>query len=774
MPIYVRLALRSFFQQKTKALLMLGSLLFCLVSIGTLVNSKYLFQELLKTSQKTSAIADITLYTGLFEREIDFVSSIEGVKHAEAKTQVRSRAKLNGNYMNLQLLVVPHSLYDINKTKLIDGSSLTKQTIWIEQSTAKDTGFDMHEKMDIILPAHPEGTTLSMAGVVQDHSRIPTKYSGIGYGYISEAAAEELNIPLSRNLIQITVEDGYPEKDVVQSLKKSLEENGITVYRSETSSETFFIRETLVQSLLNLFILLGMFALVLGFILIVHIFQRIISEDVYSLSIQKVIGAGYSHLWKQYLLLIILIGTLISTLSIPIISVASRYFVSFLGRELNFGTELTEWISPSLAICLFILSFTIPFLGAVVPVRTLISSPIVEGLQGSGQLHMKKAGKRRKRIFHLSLLSIRNMLTKKSQSIMNIIMLSFGGAVIIACFTMQESLEHIMNEMDGFWQHDVEWAVSSPLPKNDITSLAEEMDGVKNVEGWTKRNTEVMEPSSSDHINALLYSLPASSRFIRPELVKGRWLNPEHPDEIVMNTELAEKIGPISPGDTIPLQIGKDHKEWRVAGIIKSSLTGPAVYMEQTSYQQWLGQQSINRLLVEGQRHKDVRSLLNDGEDTLSSNGVLVEGSETVADMNARPKEIIGLILLTIACIGWVFSIAGIANLMIAASINIYERTREIGIMRSLGGSNAKIYRLFIGESIIVALMGWGLACAMSYPLSWLLGWKLGDSLLHFSIEPRVSLNGSLIWLCISILIGIAASVVPVKKTLKKKLTELL
>ncbi|MCA1060259.1 ABC transporter permease [Rossellomorea aquimaris] len=775
MPIYVRLALRSFFHQRTKALLMLGSLLFCLISIGTLLNSKYLFQELLENSRQTSNLADITFYTGRFDQDIDFVSSIEGVKHAEAKTEVRSRAKLHGEYMNLQLLIVPNdSRYSINQTKLIDGDPLRNQTIWIEKATAEDTGLKQQEKMDIILPSQTKGSALTVAGVVQDHSRIPAKYSGIGYGFISEATAEKWNIPLSKNMIHVKLEDGSKQKEMVKKLQKSLEDNGITVYRSETSSETFFIRETMVDSLLNIFILLGLFAFVLGFILIVHIFHRIISEDIYSLSIQKVTGATYAHLWKQYLLLIFLIGTVISTLSIPISSVASRYFVSYLGAELNFGRELTQWISPPLALGLLLLSFIIPLFGAIVPVRSLLSSPMVEGLKGSGRLQMKASGRSRRRFFHLSLLSIRNILSKKGQSILNILMLSFGGAVIIACFSMQESLGHTMDEMDDFWHHDVEWSVSSPLPKKEITSLAESIDGVKTVEGWTKRNTEVKDASSSDYINALLYSLPATSEFIKPELVKGRWLNPEHPDDIVVNSELAEKLGPVSTGDTVSLQIGKEKKEWRVAGIIKSSLTGPSVYMVQPSYQSWLGQETINRLMVEKKDGTDVHSLLNDGEDVLSSNGIRIEGSETVESMNARPKEIIKLVLLTIACIGWVFSIVGIVNLMIAVSMNIYERTQEIGIMKSLGGSNAKVYGLFIGESTIVAVLGWGLSCAMSYPLNWLLGWKLGDSLLHFTIDPHISLKGSMIWLCISLLIGFTSSVVPLKKTLKQKLTTLL
>nr|WP_246860907.1 FtsX-like permease family protein [Bacillus sp. REN3] len=98
----------------------------------------------------------------------------------------------------------------------------------------------------------------------------------------------------------------------------------------------------------------------------------------------------------------------------------------------------------------------------------------------------------------------------------------------------------------------------------------------------------------------------------------------------------------------------------------------------------------------------------------------------------------------------------------------------EIGILRSLGCSNWKIYQLFIWESTLIALLSWGLATAMSYPLNWLLGWKIGESLLHSSMEPGISAEGSVYWLCASIFIGLIATILPVKKALGVNVKELL
>ncbi len=653
--------------------------------------------------------------------------------------------------------------------------SLSSRGIWIERTTGESMGINKGDEVQISLPNKKGKTNFSMEGMVSDPSRIPAKYSGLAYGFINEAAAERLGIPPFHNLVQIKLDGSVPEGKKARmagEIRRMLEDNGITVYRNETSSETFFIRDSVINSLLNVFILLGAFSIVLGFVLIVHLFHRIIVEDRFSLSVQKAVGASSLQLWQQYIVLIGVLGLLLSALSIPASMMASRYLVFFLGRELNLGLDHPEGISSWVAGILLFLSFSLPLAGASGPIRKLVESPIIEGFKSTLSAPGRK-GKYHSRFFHLSLLSWRNAFLKKVQVLMNIIMLSFGGGIIIACLTLNQSLQFLLEDLNHFWKHDVEWSINSPQPKGELISLAMGMDGVKGVEGWTKRNAEVIR-SASGKMNALFYSMPADSRFINPYLIEGSWLDGGHPNDIVINSELSESLGSVNPGDKLELQIGKSNKEWRVAGIIASTLSGPSVYMVQGAYGEWLDQYTVNRLMVDGRRGHQDSSLLQEGEEYLGEKGVQVVGSDTVSDMNARQKEILSLVIVTILLVGILFALAGMVNLMIAVSINVFERMGEIGILRSLGCSNWKIYQLFIWESTLIALLSWGLATAMSYPLNWLLGWKIGESLLHSSMEPGISAEGSVYWLCASIFIGLIATILPVKKALGVNVKELL
>ena len=65
-------------------------------------------------------------------------------------------------------------------------------------------------------------------------------------------------------------------------------------------------------------------------------------------------------------------------------------------------------------------------------------------------------------------------------------------------------------------------------------------------------------------------------------------------------------------------------------------------------------------------------------------------------------------------------SMVGLAN---AITTNVLERTREIGILRSIGARARDIRRIFTTEGVALALVGWLLGIPLGYALTRLLVW---------------------------------------------------
>jgi putative ABC transport system permease protein len=89
----------------------------------------------------------------------------------------------------------------------------------------------------------------------------------------------------------------------------------------------------------------------------------------------------------------------------------------------------------------------------------------------------------------------------------------------------------------------------------------------------------------------------------------------------------------------------------------------------------------------------------------------------------------IGTLALLVASIG-------IANTMIMA---VYERTREIGILKAVGASPGDIRKLFVAESSFIGLVG-GVAGTV---LGWLLGLGLNRLILAILRWQELPVRGT-------------------------------
>ena len=85
------------------------------------------------------------------------------------------------------------------------------------------------------------------------------------------------------------------------------------------------------------------------------------------------------------------------------------------------------------------------------------------------------------------------------------------------------------------------------------------------------------------------------------------------------------------------------------------------------------------------------------------------------------------LFMVTLAA--FIAASMGIASLMTNA---ILQRSKEIGLMKSLGAHNWQVYLLFYAESIVCGLLGGILGCAAGWGLSKIMGYALFGSFIHF------------------------------------------
>lgn len=123
----------------------------------------------------------------------------------------------------------------------------------------------------------------------------------------------------------------------------------------------------------------------------------------------------------------------------------------------------------------------------------------------------------------------------------------------------------------------------------------------------------------------------------------------------------------------------------------------------------------------------------------------------TMADFIAaayNPNNIPGLSEFTYVVMG-IGVVIGFAVVCLSMYMAVLQRTREIGILKSLGGSNAFILRIILAEAIVLALGGTIFGILMSFGAWWLIRTLVPSSLpmmivpLWWPIAGAITLVGA-------------------------------
>jgi putative ABC transport system permease protein len=113
--------------------------------------------------------------------------------------------------------------------------------------------------------------------------------------------------------------------------------------------------------------------------------------------------------------------------------------------------------------------------------------------------------------------------------------------------------------------------------------------------------------------------------------------------------------------------------------------------------------------------------------------------------------------------------IVGFIVVFMAMYTAVLERTREIGIIKAVGGSSALVLGLLLRETLLLAVLGTLLGIAMTYGTQWLMQHAVPASLVQETVYWWWLYAGG-----IAIVGSMLGVVVPGVKAVKQDVTEAL
>jgi putative ABC transport system permease protein len=255
---------------------------------------------------------------------------------------------------------------------------------------------------------------------------------------------------------------------------------------------------------------------------------------------------------------------------------------------------------------------------------------------------------------------------------------------------------------------------------------------------------------------------------------------------VVIGSDLATTLfgSTISPiGKTIRLT----NTDFRVVGVLEKKGTGPggvneddlAIIPLTVAQNQMLGITYLNMVIAQASPDYDtafvksrITSVLEQDHGITDSNkdDFTIETEEDILSLLGNITSVLTLFLAAIASISLVVGGIGIMNIML---VSVIERTREIGLRKAVGATDADILQQFLVESAMVTFIGGLIGVALGAFFVTLV-WFVVTHFTTFSWTFEFPLSSVVIAVFVSTAVGIIFGIYPARQAARKSPIEAL
>ncbi|MEW5939010.1 MAG: FtsX-like permease family protein, partial [Chloroflexota bacterium] len=358
---------------------------------------------------------------------------------------------------------------------------------------------------------------------------------------------------------------------------------------------------------------------------------------------------------------------------------------------------------------------------------------------------------------------------KKLRISLTLISLVLGGAIFIGVYNLWESFDQTIEDVGGYFLADINISFGRYYRFDEVASIAESVPGVSSVEGWTDYAGTLIMDEEQAGTQIALVAPPSTSTLIDPIITAGRWLTTGDENAVVIGNHLLQVYPDIKVGDWLTIELDGEKTQWRVVGIysITGNISPPLLYVNYEYLSKLIGrpgQVYSLRVLTEGhdpatqQRISDQLTALYEARGIQVGSAAL--GAEFIRDQQAQTDILVYFMLVMATLI----AIVGGLGLMGTMSINVLERTREIGVMRAIGASNGDIQGIVIVEGMAIGLLSWLVSIALSLPITGALTYGVGMAILTAPMPAVYGVTGILAWLIFTLVLATIASALPARR----------
>lgn len=778
-------------ENKARTLLVVLSIMIGVFAVGMIAGAYVIISTDLDLSYASANPANIEIITDPFEEKfVNSVARLEGVQDVEARREVNVRVqKDSGEWDLLTLRVIPaYKKSTIDQLLPVEGEQIprNKETV-LELKTAEALGAAVGDELTIELS---DSTTLKLrvAGIAMDRTLGYGAFMGDRSGYIQEETLDWLHEPVYYNRMYITVSENPDDlahlDQVAKRVEAYLNRSQFEVYRFDLAKTNKHPLSSIINALIGILLILGFLVMFLSGSLITNTLSALMSQHLRQIGVMKLVGARRRQVITLYMLLILSFSVIALVIAIPAGSWAAMGISRLASNLLN--AEIRTYAIVPLAIILqVVIALVVPVLAGLSPVLKGAGKTVQEAVSGAGQAqNTDKKGwidRKLEGIKGMSrplLISLRNTFRRKGRLFLTLFNLMLGGAIFISVFNVQVSLNQKIIDTTKYFKADVNLNFKRPYRLTTVESIVKRVPGVESVEGWAITNGEILQADGTPGDNMTIFGPPVDTTLIEPVLLEGRWLLPGDEHVLAVNDAIWKRYPDLHAGDTLRMKINGRERDWLIVGILQ--YTGMDDLFAYTNYPvlarevNFINEATSFRIITTEHSTAFQEQVSRQVDDVFRRRDYQVSKVEAGNVLNESIISYIDILIVLLLLLAVLTALVGSIGLAGTLSMNVMERTREIGVMRAIGAYNQVIIKLVIVEGLVISLISFVLAVVVSFPITALLSDVVSRALFNAPAKFVFTPQGLLIWLVLILVLSVVASFIPARNASRMTIREVL
>ena len=632
-------------------------------------------------------------------------------------------------------------------------------------------------------------TTLRVAGFVRTEGlglQGPVA-SGIAQGYMSSAPFQQAfgsiataprnNVVQLQYSVAIKVRNTSQASTTATTLAHVLQANHVTVLDIRVATPFNQAGITAVNGLFTLLRLLAILALVLSGLLILNTIITLITEQTQIIGTLKAVGGTRSAILRGYLVSVLIYSVLGTLLGIALGVWLGYSLGSALARAISLDVGPFA-VEPWIILLSLAVGFGVPLLSALLPLWIGTSITVREAFSaygisaGQGNDFLARVARRLTWVSQTTWLGLRGIFRKRWRAALTLLTLTLAGITFLTVQTASASTNQTIAHAFDSYHYNVEGG-----SRGDIASVVAQVEALPNVQRVELAGE--LDAVTTTWGQVHLFGFQTNTQLYRPPIVSGRWLSSSDSNAILINEEMASATG-LKVGDPLDLAVGSGYSTWTIVGIVHQRMEDVGqigdVFTSMENFDRIDGDPSgyASELLVQARNTSPgaIDQLTRQiGQLGGASGGYPIRAiplQETIRERQ-QSQLVFYALLYGVALIVGAVSILGLAN---ALAASVLERRREIGLLRSMGGSAFRVARVFWVEGLALGGIAWVLGALLGIPLAY--GFVQLISRLIRRVDFALDASAFVVMLVAVLIIATLASIIPALRASRVRIAEML